>query len=169
MGLAPALATSSQLGTRSFTGVTGGSSEIVAQKVSISPCAVPLGRNNTAPRDTRPCRMGLVGWPLTGSAFFQNINKKTHLALIFLSVGGSRPHTKPRESARGATVYFCLGHIGRPVSTSARDIAKELLKWTVQVWEGPSCLGGTAGTPKRANRGNLLGRSAHVDPDGPGR
>ena len=71
---------------------------------------------------------------------FPKYKNIAHLALIFLSMGGSRSHTKPCASARRATVYFCLGHIGRPVSTSARNIAKKILTWNVQVWEGPSCI-----------------------------
>ena len=55
-------------------------------------------------------------------------------------MGRSGSHMAACAITRKVAVYFCLGHIGRPVSTSERDIAKKILTWAVQVWEGPSCI-----------------------------
>ena len=61
-------------------------------------------------------------------------------------MGRSRSHIAACATTRRAAVHFCRRHIGRPVSTSERDIPKKIPTRAVQVWEGPSCIADSYGS-----------------------
>ena len=54
-------------------------------------------------------------------------------------MGRSRSHIAACATTRRAAVHFCRRHIGRPVSTSERDIPKKIPTRAAQVGEGPGC------------------------------
>ena len=78
-----------------------------------------------------------VGGVASGSAF-SKITKIAHVALIFLSMGGSRSHMAACATTRRVAVHFCRRHIGRPVSTSERDIPKKYPHGLLRSGRGPA-------------------------------